>query len=646
MQYRAAIDGLRAVAVILVLLFHARVPFFSGGYVGVDVFFVISGYLIARQIYHEHADGRFTLLGFYERRMRRIFPALFLVLLSIFAIAPLIMLPPELHRLGSSGVATTLFISNFYFWAQGQNYLRDPPDFQPLLHTWSLAIEEQFYLFFPIFLVLTLRFFKRLDLTFLAMALGSFAISVYLTSAHPRGAFYSSLSRAWELLLGAWLAVTYLKDLIPRRLGPILQCAGLIMIVGATFGYDLFTPFPGLAALIPGLGTAAIVAWCDQDSRLVKGLSYPALVRLGLISYPLYLWHWPSLVLARFALLRELHTYEIVALYFLAVLLAIATWRWVERPFRTRNGLISTKLVLALGAGMSCLALAAGGALRAAQVWITPPPGAARILAAAKDYAPLLGGCHNWDRRNPGQFSNCIIGAEGPREINFALWGDSHAGALAIAVDRAARSVSKKGLQLTADDCPPLLRTQVIVGNVASDCEARNDAAFGLLLQHRIRRAILAGAWVQYVEGDYKELRPNNERNRDGDKVAAFRRAMELTLDRLRTAGIDVVLIGPVPEIGWNVPSVLAAKEWRKQPMPDGPSLTDFMGSQRKIMPILRELEEDDAVHVVYPHEVLCASTCRVQLNGQILYRDNEHLTTQGADLLRPILVQQLSRPP
>ena len=645
MQYRAAIDGLRAVAVIVVLLFHARVPFFSGGYVGVDVFFVVSGYLITGLIHQEHVAGGFTLLGFYERRMRRIFPALFLVVLSTFAIGAIVMLPPDLSRLGSSGVAATLFVSNFYFWGRGQNYLRNAPEFEPLLHTWSLAIEEQFYLFFPIFVLVTLRFFKRLDFTFMVVALGSFSISIYLTSAHPTAAFYFSPSRAWELLLGSWLAVTDLKNLMPRRFVPPLQVVGLVMIVGATFSFNLVTPFPGFAALIPCLGTALIVAWCDQDSRLIKGLSHPALVWLGLISYPLYLWHWPSLVLTRFALLRELHVYEIVALYFLAGVLAAATWQYVEKPFRTRNGLISARRVFVLAAGVSCLALAIGGGLRTTEVWSTPPPRVARILEAAKDYAPLLGACHNWDRKGPEQFSNCIIGANDRPEINFALWGDSHAGAVAIAVDAAAYSVSKKGLQLTADDCPPLLRTQVIVSNVVSDCEARNEAAFDLLLQHRIRGAILAGAWAQYVEGDYKVLRPNNKPDAGGDKIAPFQRAMKQTMDRLRTAGIDVVIVGPVPYIGWNVPTVLAAKEWRKQAMPEGPSLADFMSSQRKIMPILRDLEHD-GVYVVYPHKLLCESTCLVQLNGQILYSDTEHLTTQGADLLRPMLAQQLSRLP
>jgi hypothetical protein len=272
-----------------------------------------------------------------------------------------------------------------------------------------------------------------------------------------------------------------------------------------------------------------------------------------------------------------------------------------------------------------------------------PADRVAEMLAAAKDYAPRLGSCHNWDRKSPDRFSNCIVGAKDRPEFKFALWGDSHAGAVAIAVDKAGLTVSKKGLQLTTDNCPPLLGTQVVVSRVVTDCEARNQATFDLLRQHRIDRVILAGAWVQYIEDDAKELRPGNEPEVDKDKAASLRRALTQTIDRLRAAGIDPVIVGPVPEIGWNVPSVLAAKESRKEPLPEGPSLAEFMTSQRKVMPILRDLE-DAAASVMYPHDLLCKSTCMVQLNGKLLYSDTEHLTTQGADLLRPMFVQQLSR--
>ena len=284
---------------------------FAGGYIGVDVFFVVSGYLITTLILKDHAAGHFSLIGFYERRIRRIFPALFLVVFTAFAVAAMVMLPPDLSRLGASVVSTSLFASNFHFWKQRLNYLLDKPDFEPLLHTRSLAIEEQFYLIFPIFLLAFIRLFKRLDLVFLGVAAASLALSVYLSATRPHAAFYFSPSRAWELMLGAWLAATNVTGMLPRRLIPALQWAGLGMIVGAAVGYSSHTQFPGLAALVPCTGAALLIAWCDRKSRVIGGLSHPAVVWVGLISYPLYLWHWPLLVLARHALLREPTAFEI-----------------------------------------------------------------------------------------------------------------------------------------------------------------------------------------------------------------------------------------------------------------------------------------------------------------------------------------------
>lgn len=642
MRYTPAIDGLRALAVIVVLLFHAKVPGFSGGFVGVDVFFVISGYLITLLILHEHAAGRFTLAGFYERRIRRIFPALMLVALSTLAIGAFVMFPPDLAHLGSSAVATMLFVSNIYFWRREQNYLRGDPELEPLVHTWSLAIEEQFYLLFPVFVLGVIRISKRLEVAFAGVALGSFAISVYLTFTHPQAAFYLSVSRAWELLLGAFTAIVSLKEVIPRPLAPVLQFGGLAMIVGAVFSIDSLTPFPGFAALAPCVGTALILSRSDQESPLTKALSHPVPVWIGLISYPLYLWHWPLLVLTRLALSRELAAYEIATLYLLAGFLAAGTWRYIEKTARQRGGPISAKQVFALAAGLSSLTIGIGWALRATEgIWAATPVGVARMLAAAKDYAPLLGTCHNWDRQNPEAFSHCVIGARERAEFDFALWGDSHAGAIALAVGAAASSVGRNGLQLTADDCPPLLRTQVRIRHVATDCEARNEAVLALLRQHRIRRVILAGAWVQYLD-DYKTLRLTNEPTAKDDAVGLFRRALKETIDQLRAAGMDVVIVGPVPDIGWNVPFVLAAAERRKAPLPEGPSLGAFLTSQHRVIPILKELE-GDGVHVIYPHDVLCRPTCIVQLNGQAIYSDREHLTTVGAELLQPMLARQLS---
>jgi peptidoglycan/LPS O-acetylase OafA/YrhL len=645
MQYKPAIDGLRALAVVSVLLFHANAPFLPGGYIGVDVFFVISGYLITTLICQEYGAGRFTLTGFYVRRIRRIFPALALVLLSTTAVSMTIMLPPDLIRFGSSVVASVLFYSNFYFWAQKSNYLRDGLEFEPLLHTWSLAIEEQFYILFPLFMGLALPRFKRLDLILIAGAAASFALSVYLTARHPVAAFYISPSRAWELLLGGWLAISGVKDRAPRRVILWLQLAGLVMIGAAAVCFDRLTRFPGFAALIPCVGTALLVAWCDDKSRMMAALSHPVLVWLGLISYPLYLWHWTLLVVGRLVLLREPSALEIAFIYLLAVVLAAATWHYLEKPIRARKGQGSTAGVFAGAATVACVTVAIGWwAPRAAEaVWGTSATDVARLLAAAKDYAPALGSCHNWDRKQPERLSHCTMGAQDRLEFDFVLWGDSHAGAVAMAVDGAARDLGKKGLQLTSDDCLPFLRTRVILNRQATDCEARNEASFELMRQLGIHRVMLAGAWVQYA-GDYnKVLQPSGVSTTAEDNVAAFRQGFRQTIDILRAAGIDVVVVGPVPQIGWNVPSRLATMTWRKKPLPDGPSLDDFMKSERKIMPLLKELERDH-VNVMYPHERLCAVTCLIHLNGEVLYSDDEHLSTRGADLLRPMFISQLAR--
>jgi peptidoglycan/LPS O-acetylase OafA/YrhL len=644
MQYKPAIDGLRALAVVSVLLFHANAPFLPGGFIGVDVFFVISGYLITTLIGQEYPAGRFTLTGFYARRIRRILPALVLVLLSTTAVSIIVMPPPDSIRFGSSVIASVLFYSNFHFWAQKGNYLRDGLEFEPLLHTWSLAIEEQFYILFPLFMRVTLPRFKRLDLILIAAAAVSFALSVYLTASHPAAAFYASPSRAWELLLGGWLAISGVHDRVPRRMMSWLQLAGLVMIGAAVVCFDRFTRFPGFAALVPCVGTALLVAWSDVKSRITTALSHPVLVWLGLISYPLYLWHWSLLVLGRLVLLREPSAVEIAFIYLLAVVLAAATWHYVEKPIRARRGQGSTAGAFAGAAAIACLTIAVGWSPRAAEaMWGVSASDAAHLLAATKDYAPALGSCENWDRKQPEGLSRCTIGARDRPEFDFVLWGDSHAGAVAMAIDGVARDLGKKGLQLTSDNCLPFLRTRLILNREATDCEARNDAGFQLMRQLGIRRAILVGAWVQYAGDHNRVLQPHGENAPAEDDVAAFRQGFRQTIDILRAASIEVVVVGPVPQIGWSVPSLLASTAWRKKPLPSGPSLDDFMNSQRKIMPVLKELERDH-VSMIYPHERLCAATCLIQLNGEVLYSDDEHLSTHGADLLRPMFASQLAR--
>jgi peptidoglycan/LPS O-acetylase OafA/YrhL len=643
MPYLPAIDGLRAIAVVLVLLFHAKLPLVRGGFIGVDVFFVISGYLITGLILQRHAEGRFLLLDFYERRIRRIFPALFLVLFATMAFGAAIMGPPDLIRLGSSILSAALFVANFYFWKERLNYLQDNPDFEPLLHTWSLAIEEQFYLLFPIFLLALLRLYPRPGRVLFGVGLASLALSVMLSTRHPQAAFYFSVSRVWELLLGSWIAATQVRDFVPRRFIPALQLIGAAMIGVAAVSYDRLTPFPGFPALLPCFGTALLIAWSHLQSRIVVGLSNPALVWVGLISFPLYLWHLPLLVLARLYLLREPAPHEIALLYLTAVLLAAATWRFIEKPIRARKGSLPARHVFVPAIAVTFLAITVGTGLRVSQEFAVPSAEVARMLAAAKDFAPSRAACHNWDRKRPDQFADCVMGDKSQPEFDFALWGDSHAGALAEAVDAVGRDLLLKGVQLTSDDCLPVLGVDVVLDGAVTDCAARNEAAFVLLSQRHVRQVILAGAWFQYL-GDYnKVLRSLGGADASLHSAAALSRQLNQTIRRLQGAGIEVVIVGPVPYIGWNVPSVLAGSTSRGMALPDGPRYGDFMAHQRHVLAILSEAEHD-GVAILYPHERLCKSTCIVRLDGQVLYSDSEHLSTAGAKFLQPMFARKLDR--
>jgi hypothetical protein len=339
--------------------------------------------------------------------------------------------------------------------------------------------------------------------------------------------------------------------------------------------------------------------------------------------------------------LRPLAAYEIAAIYGVAFGLAAATWRYVEKPVRARRVLLSRQRMFALAAATTCLAVAAGGGIRLSEgLWNTPPASVSQLLAAAHDTA-LSRPCHNWDRKTPDGLANCTLGATDRGRIDFVLLGDSHAGAVATAVDAAAGSVGRKGLQLTSDNCPPLLRTQILVDREMRDCEARNEAALALMQQFHIRRAILVGAWVQYMDGYDKTLRLRDSLEATENDVVKFRRALTDTVDAFRKAGVDLLILGPVPEIAWNVPTMLAAKEWRRQPLPQGPSLDEFLASQRKVMAVLRDLESNGST-VVYPHEQLCASTCLIRMGRDVLYTDSEHLSLSGADLLRPVFARHL----
>ena len=344
MKYRAEIDGLRALAVLPVILFHAGFEWFSGGFVGVDVFFVISGYLITTIIISEMAEGKFSIVNFYERRARRILPALFFVMAACLPFAWLWLTPSDLKDFGQSLVAVSTFSSNILFWLKS-GYFDTAAELKPLLHTWSLAVEEQYYILFPIFLMLTWRLGIKWVVILLSIVfLVSLGVAVWATqyATHPKiisGAFFLLPTRGWELLVGVFAAfyLKYNTHLKSHSLNQALSLLGFCLIVYSIIAFDKTTPFPSLYALVPTIGTGLLILCAVPKTFIHKLLSLKFIVGIGLISYSAYLWHQPLLAFARHKVVGDVAELHLIILCITSLLMAWFSWRFVEAPFRSKG---------------------------------------------------------------------------------------------------------------------------------------------------------------------------------------------------------------------------------------------------------------------------------------------------------------------
>ena len=362
MNYRKEIDGLRALAVVPVILFHAGFEWISGGYVGVDIFFVISGYLITSILLKEQQQGNYSIVNFYERRARRILPALFIVLLVCLPFAWFLLLPHELKDFGKSLIAVVTFVSNILFWLETDYFTADV-ELIPLLHTWSLAVEEQFYIIFPLFLALFARKNKMLMVTIVSLiALLSLGLTEWGWRYFAEGNFYLIPFRAWELMIGALAAFYLFYNPQPTgwicHLGSLL---GLLLIVVALFFLDKNIPFPSLYALAPTVGTVLIILFANPQTLVNKLLSFKLFVMIGLVSYSAYLWHQPLFVFAR-AYYMDIPSVPIMAALSVAsVLLGYVSWRYIEAPFRDKQRFSQQQIFvwsLLVGAGFLLVGIA------------------------------------------------------------------------------------------------------------------------------------------------------------------------------------------------------------------------------------------------------------------------------------------------
>lgn len=343
MEYRKEIDGLRAISVLSVIFFHAGFTIFRGGFIGVDIFFVISGYLITSILLTEKKSGTFTLINFYERRARRILPALFIVLFACLPLSWQWLVPTDMKNFSQSLVAVSGFVSNILFY-NNTGYFDTAADWKPLLHTWSLAVEEQYYLFFPLVLMLMWKLGQRwLLLVLVVIATASLAHAQWSSSHNPAAAFYLLPARGWELLIGAFVAF-YLsgdsKRQFSAQANQFGSAAGLLLIIYAILALDKHTPFPSFYTLIPTLGAALIILFARAETIAGKLLGYRFLVGIGLISYSAYLWHWPLFVFARHQSIPQVPSQVLLgSLAMGALILGFISWKYIETPFRNRQTL-------------------------------------------------------------------------------------------------------------------------------------------------------------------------------------------------------------------------------------------------------------------------------------------------------------------
>jgi len=637
MKHRNDIDGLRAVAVVSVLLFHTRVFHMLGGFVGVDIFFVISGFLITTLILEDIRKDRFSIIMFYERRGRRLLPALVLVLFVTSVAAHTTLLPSDARDYGRTLIATLFFSSNLLF-ARQTGYFDAPAEMQPLLHTWSLAVEEQFYILYPLFLFLVTRYFrKRYAIAIGVVLTASLALSLRNIGAHTSANFYLPFTRAWELLTGGVLAIKIIPELRSRTLANALAVVGLGLIGYSVFAFSPATLFPGFNALYPCVGAALIIYSGTQTETFVgRMLSLKPIVFIGLISYSLYLWHWVIIVFTKYYLVRPLTQVETACVILGSVIIASLSWWFVELPFRGR-GAIGSRSWFFSGAAVASLLLCSYGGLAYLTNGIASRfTGEARLLAD--------GGKDKWQRADECDGKICHVG-KGSND-DFMLWGDSHAGALSPAIVDVAVTESLSGWVAYKGACAPLLQLRRYDQDV--DCRGFNEGVLEHIKNHRIKNVFLHARWGLYTEADrYKRelggpalLTPNLQ---EKENYAEFARLVDSTLKELRKLDLNVVIIASVPEVGINVPTALARAYISGKSLDVAPRYAEFTERQARTFQVLRDAANEYSVLIVYPHEVLCnTSACLIVKDDRPFYFDDNHLSVHGAMYLAPTIAKLL----
>ncbi len=675
-KFRPDVEGLRAVAVLLVVLYHAGVPRLTGGYVGVDVFFVISGFVITGLLLRERSGtGRTSILGFYARRVRRILPAATLVILATVAAAYVVLGVVSGNSVADDGRWAAVFLANFHFESVGTNYLTASLPPSPLQNYWSLSVEEQFYVVFPTLFLVVARLRGRLSLrTRLSVALGvvivaSYWLSVAQTASHPATAYFSPFTRAWELALGALVAVstTWLKHL-PARVAALLTWAGLAAIVYSAFAFDAQTAYPGSLVAIPVVGAGLIIAggvavprW-GVESVLGTG---PA-QWLGKRSYSLYLWHWPILVIAAEQVDKtSLPVGDNLILVVIAVLLSMATSHVVENPIRhwrlpTRTSVLAgVALVLATVLALSlAIAVETAGPTHAQvvpaaneQVVLDQVAAAAKITTVPKDLQPSLSGAAaDWGgnyeelqcKAGLTQTNQVICPFGNPKSSDLmVVYGDSHALMWLPAFDAIAKAANMRLVMLAKSYCPAELVTIVSwptwsdPGGPDTPCDQWHSWAVRWINVHKPDLLVIT------QENNYGEPNVGGSLPAALFSNAQWKKGLHQLLASIHVPGMRRVFLGTTPFPLQGGPGCPAAHPDDVRTCSELPR-----NAVQPLNPVERATALAAGVEYVDPTPWFCSTTCTDIIDHYLVYWDMSHITATWSMYLENVLARALGLPP
>jgi peptidoglycan/LPS O-acetylase OafA/YrhL len=635
MKYRREIDGLRAVAILPVIFFHAGFKAFEGGFVGVDMFFVISGYLITTIILSDMNKGKFSLVTFYERRARRILPALFFVMLCCLPFAWLWLLPSHLKDFSESLTGISAFSSNILFWKES-GYFGTAAELKPLLHTWSLSVEEQYYVLFPLFLMVLWELRKRWIFgSLMVVAILSLMVAQWGAYNMPSATFFLLPTRGWELAIGALIAFYFLykkeqSEFVAshKTISGVFGLLGLALICYSIFAFNKSTPFPSLYALLPTVGTALIIIFSTSDTISGRLLSTKTMVGIGLVSYSTYLWHQPLFAFARHRSFSEPSVALLLVLSVISIALAYFSWRYIEMPFRDKKA-VSRKKVFNF-AVVGSLVFAVIGLVGHIENGFDKRVVSSGMLMTDIEEKLTVFHSISIDCMNEYTLTPECRTSDEPEIV---VLGDSYARNLVQGI--LSSNPQSKVAQMTKNVCGPFFDLAPVTpkypASWAKSClEFNSNVREWLKTSKSVKYAVLSSPFSQYY-GDNQLLIGDTLYEPNEELLAEY---FVSTLKELKDMGIKPIVFSPAPRTGEDIGRCLAKSA--------------FLGEQLESCNFKRDEESENSVdvykflrniesnsRVVYLDEFICDDKgCNASIDGTFIYGDSGHLTKEGVILL------------